>query len=182
VQDLNWFALQVRPRLEKIVFRSLIAKGYETFLPLYERNRRWSDRIKKSEIALFEGYLFCRLNAEMRLPVLLVPGAIRFVGIGKTPAVVDDSEIATLQAVARSGTRVTPWPFLQVGQRLRIERGPLRDLEGIVISCKGSRRLIVSVSLLQRSVAVELDREAVHPLAAIPPQIESHFCNLPANF
>jgi transcription antitermination factor NusG len=171
VQDLNWFALQVRPRFEKIVSRSLIAKGYETFLPLYERSRRWSDRIKKSEVALFEGYLFCRLNPETRLPVLLVPGAIRLVGIGNTPAFVDDSEIAALQAVARSGSRVAPWPFLQVGQRLRIERGPLRNLEGIVIDCQGIHRLIVSVSLLQRSVAVELDRESVHPLPLVQPQL-----------
>ena len=100
MQDLNWFALQVRPRLEKLVSRCLIAKGYETFLPVYERQRRWSDRIKKSEVALFEGYLFCRLNAEVRVPVMSVPGAIRFVGIGNTPAIVDDTEIATLQAVA----------------------------------------------------------------------------------
>ena len=169
MQDLSWFALQVRPRYEKIVSYSLTAKGYATFLPVYERNRRWSDRIKQSEVALFEGYLFCRLNPEKRLPILLAPGAIRLVGIGNTPAPVADDEIATLQAVARSGARVAPWPFLQVGQRLRIERGPLRDLEGIVIDFKGSRRLIISVSLLQRSVAVELDRESVHPLAPIQP-------------
>ena len=171
VQDLNWFALQVRPRLEKLVSHSLISKGYETFLPVYERHRRWSDRIRKSEAALFEGYLFCRLNAEVRLPIMLVPGAIRFVGIGNTPAVVDDTEIATLQAVARSGARLAPWPFLQVGQRLRIEQGPLRDLEGIVINCKGSYRVVISVSLLQRSVAVELDRESVHPLTLVQPQL-----------
>ena len=102
---------------------------------------------------------------------MLVPGAIRFVGIGNTPAVVDDTEIATLQAVARSGARLAPWPFLQVGQRLRIEQGPLRDLEGIVINCKGSYRVIISVSLLQRSVAVELDRESVHPLTLVQPQL-----------
>lgn len=169
MRDLNWFALQVRPRYEKIVSRSLIAKGYETFLPVYERNRRWSDRIKKSEVALFEGYLFCRLNPEMRLPILLSPGAIRFVGIGNTPAPVPDHEIDALQAVARSGARVAPWPFLRLGQRLRIERGPLRDLEGIVIDFKGSHHLILSVSLLQRSVAVELDRESVHPLTPVQP-------------
>ena len=169
MQDINWFALQVRSRHEKIVSLSLTAKGYETFLPVYERKRHWSDRIKKSEAPLFEGYLFCRLNPEMRLPILLVPGAIRFVGIGNTPAPVDDHEIDALQAVARAGARVVPWPFLQQGQRLRIERGPLRDLEGIVIDFKGSHHLIVSISLLQRSVAVELEREAVHPLATVQP-------------
>jgi transcription antitermination factor NusG len=171
VQDLNWFALQVRPRFEKIVSRSLAAKGYETFLPVYERSRHWSDRIKKSEVALFEGYLFCRLDPQTRLPVLLVPGAIRLVGIGNAPAFVDDSEIAALRAVTRTGSRVAPWPFLQAGQRLRIERGPLRNLEGIVIDCQGIHRLIVSVSLLQRSVAVELDRESVNPLAFLQPQL-----------
>ena len=103
------------------------------------------------------------------MPILLVPGAIRFVGIGSTPAPVADHEIATLQAVARSGTRLAPWPFLTVGQRLRIERGPLCDLEGIVIDFKGSHRLILSVSLLQRSVAEELDRESVHPLTPLQP-------------
>lgn len=171
MQGLNWFALQVRPRLEKFVSHSLVAKGYETFLPVYERHRRWSDRIKRSEVALFEGYLFCRLNDEARLPILSVPGVIRFVGIGNTPAVVDDTEITTLQGVARSGARMAPWPFLEIGQRLRIEQGPLRDLEGIVINCKGSYRVILSVSLLQRSVAVELDRESVHPLTLVQPQL-----------
>jgi transcriptional antiterminator RfaH len=162
--NLFWVALQVRARSEKLVTSALTAKGIEVFLPLYSTRRRWSDRIKEVQLPLFDGYVFCRMDLQYRLPALTIPGVIQFVGVGKTPVPIEDGEIAALQAVMRSGLPSTPWPFLRVGQRIRVEHGPLRDLEGILLQAKGSHRLVLSVSLLQRSVAVEIDRDCVAPV------------------
>jgi len=136
----------------------------EVFLPLYTTRRRWSDRVKELQLPLFEGYVFCKLNLLYRMPALTIPGVIQFVGIGKTPAPIEEGEITALQAVVKSGLPSMPWPFLSVGQRIRVEHGPVRDLEGILLQAKGSHRLILSVSLLQRSVAVEVDRDCVTPI------------------
>jgi transcription termination/antitermination protein NusG len=162
--DLSWVALQVRPRSEKLVTNALNSKGIEVFLPLYTTRRRWSDRVKELELPLFDGYVMCRLDLQYRLPALTIPGVIQFVGFGRQPVPIDAAEIAALQAVVKSGLPSAPWPFLQVGQRIRVEHGPLRDLEGILLQVKGTQRLILSVSLLQRSVAVEVDRDCVRPV------------------
>jgi transcription antitermination factor NusG len=152
-----WFALQIRSRYEKIAASLLCGKGYELFLPAYKSRRRWSDRIKELEVPLFPGYLFCRFNPLDRLPILVTPGVIQVVGIGKSPVPVDDAEIAALQTAVQSGLPRQPWPFLQIGQRVRVECGPLCGLEGILVDFKGRHRLVLSVTLLQRSVAVEVD-------------------------
>jgi len=133
-------------------------------LPLYTARRRWSDRIKQLQLPLFDGYVFCKLNLLYRMPALTIPGVIQFVGIGKTPVPIEEEEITALQSVMKSGLPSMPWPFLQVGQRVLVQHGPLRDLEGIQLQTKGSHRLILSVSLLQRSVAVELDRDCITPI------------------
>ena len=158
-----WFALQVKPRHEKTAAWALHNKGYEEFLPLYRSRRRWSDRIKELDIPLFAGYVFCRFDPEERLPVLTSPGIVSIVGMGKIPAPVAEAEIAALQAVVRSGLRAEPWPFLRIGHGVRIELGPLAGLEGILSDFKSRQRLVVSVTLLQRSVAVEIDRGWVTP-------------------
>jgi transcription antitermination factor NusG len=161
---LFWVALQVRPRTEKLVAIALHSKGIEVFLPLYTARRRWSDRVKELQLPLFDGYVFCKLNLLYRMPVLTIPGVIQFVGIGKIPAPIEEAEIAALQSVIKAGLPSMPWPFLQVGQWVRVEHGALRDLEGILLHAKGSHRLVLSVSLLQRSVAVEVDRDCVVPI------------------
>src|ERR1700757_3881052 len=97
--NLLWVALQVRPKSEKAVVTALTSKNVETFLPLYTTRRRWSDRLKEIHLPLFEGYVFCRLNLQRRMPVLTIPSVIQFVGIGKTPVPIEDSEITALQAV-----------------------------------------------------------------------------------
>jgi len=162
--NLFWVALQVRSRAEKLVAIALSSKGIEVFLPLYTARRRWSYRVKELQLPLFDGYVFCKLNLLYRMPVLTIPGVIQFVGIGKTPVPIEEAEIAALQSVIKSGLPSMPWPFLQVGQRVRVEHGALRDLEGILLQAKGSHRLVLSVSLLQRSVAVEVDRDCVAPI------------------
>src|ERR1700722_2574736 len=159
-----WYALQVRARQELGVADFLRGKNYEWFLPLYKSRKRWSDRIKESDAPLFPGYLFCRLNIQDRLPILKTPGVIQIVGYNHQPVPVDEREIEAIQLMLSSGMPNQPWPFIAIGDRVRIESGPLRGLEGILTDFKGSHRLILSVALLQRSVAVEIDSAFVTSL------------------
>ena len=163
----HWYAVQVRPRREKIIATALRSKGYEDFLPLYSMRRVWSDRIARIEAPLFPGYVFCRFDlAGRRLPVLKTPGVIRLVGTAGVATPIDSGEIAAIQAIARSDLASHPWPYLKVGQRVRIEYGSLAGVEGILIELKKQHRLVVSVTLLQRSVAVDVEREWVVPCGA----------------
>ena len=164
MDSLPWYALQVRPRFEKVIASTLLNKGYEGFLPLYRHRSRWSDRMKEVQLPLFSGYLFCRLDLNRRLPVLITPGVMHIVGIGKIPHPVDEFEIAALQSIVVSGLQAEPRSYLSIGERVRIELGPLAGTEGILTSLKGSSRLVVSVNLLQRSVSVEIDESWVVPV------------------
>ena len=172
-----WFALQVRARYEKNTAEMLRGQGYDPFLPLYKCRRRWSNRYKMLELPLFPGYLFCRFDVHNRLPILKTPGVILVLGIARTPVPIDDTEIDAIRTIVGSGLQSQPWPFLQVGARVRIEYGALCGIEGILLHFRGRHRLIVSVTLLQRSVAVEIDRDWVRsvqnrrfPVAAFRPQ------------
>ncbi len=160
----QWFAVQVKPRSEKTV--SLIAhnRGYDAFLPMQKVRRRWSDRIKVLEMPLFPGYLFCRLEPAHRLPLLTVPGVFGLVGVGKTPLPIQDSEISNIQAVVQSGLCTEPCAFLESGQLVRLEEGPLAGLEGLYVESRSEHRIVVSVTLLRRSVGIEIEREWVRPL------------------
>ena len=160
-----WYALRVQSRFGSLASATLRGKGYEEFFPLYRSRRRWSDRVKELELPLFPGYSFCRFDVSHRLPILTTPGVIGIVGIGKIPAPVDLDEIEAVRLILRSGLAAQPWPLLRVGSKVYIERGPLVGLEGIVTNTDKVFRLIVSVSLLQRSVAVEIDREWARPIA-----------------
>lgn len=157
-QPWPWFALQVRSCAESKAASLLRNQGYECHLPLSKSPRRWSDRIKVLEVPLFSGYLFCRFDVHNRLPILKTPGVLQIVGVGKIPIPVEESEINAIQQLGRSGLPAKPWPFVQVGEVARIEYGPLRGLAGIVVNVKSEMKLVLSVSLLQRSVAVEVER------------------------
>ena len=161
-----WFALQVRTRNEAGVAEQLSRRGYERFLPLYKVRKRWSDRIKEVDAPLFPGYLFCRFDPQDRLPILKTPGVMQIVGFKNGPVAVDESEIQALHTLVAAGAPHQPWPFLTAGDRVRIESGPLLGLEGILTEVRRSHRLVLSVTLLQRSVAVEIDSALV---AAIDP-------------
>lgn len=163
-----WFALQVRSRYENIVSAHLDGRGYEWFLPQYKVRSRWSDRFKEIERPLFPGYLFCRLNPLNRLPILTIPGVVVIVGTAKTPVPVDETEIAAIQAAVKSGLPSQPMQFLQVGQRVRINHGPLCGLEGILLDFRGRDHLVLSVTLLQRSIAVQLENAAVTSIPQKP--------------
>src|SRR5262245_2057898 len=163
-EELLWYALYVRTRFEKAVARNLRGKGYEEFLPLYRRANRWSDRIKQVEFPLFPGYVFCRFNPVKRLPILTVPGVKAVVGFGKNITPVEERELNSIRAIWKSGNYCEPWPYLQAGQRVKVEYGPLAGTEGIVLMYKNTYRLVISINMLQRSVAVEIDRDCLKPL------------------
>jgi transcription antitermination factor NusG len=126
-------------------------------LPTYKSQRQWSDRVKELQQPLFPGYLFCRFDFQSRRPVVITPGVIQIVGNGKTPLPVADAEIAKIQIAVASEAPRQPWPYIGVGERVCVNYGSLRGLEGILINFKGSHRVVLSISLLQRSVAVEVD-------------------------
>jgi transcription antitermination factor NusG len=170
---LQWFAIRVKSNFEKRVAIALVNKGLDAFLPEYKSRRRWSDRYRTIECPLFPGYVFCRINLTQRLCVVTTPGFLYIVGTGNRPTPVDDAEIESIQSVVRSGLPALPWPSLAVGQRVRIESGPLSGLEGTLLQVENHRRICVAVTLLRRGVSVEVDREWILPL---PParNAESH--------
>jgi len=160
----RWFALQVRTRWESSTAIQLSGKGYKTLLPTYRARKRWSGKFRDVKAPLFPGYVFCQFDAQKRLPILVTPGVISVVGRGRVPLPVEDGEIAAIQTVVSSGLSAEPWPYLELGQRIRIQSDALEGLEGILIHFKGNDRIVVSVSLLRRSVALEIDRYSVRPV------------------
>ena len=153
----NWYALQVWVRKEAVVATQLQGQGFECFLPKYKSVRQWSDRRKELEQPLFPGYLFCRFNYTERRPIVLTPGVLQVVGNGRAGLPVEDQEIEAIQLAVSSGIAAQPWPYLEVGERVRVHTGKLTGLEGILVNFKGNHRVILSVTLLQRSVALEID-------------------------
>ena len=176
MQGKEWYALQVRSRRERTTATLLSGKGYETLLPTYKLKRRWSGRIKEVSAPLFPGYVFCSFDVLKRLPILVTPGVIAIVGRGRVPTAMEASEISTVQALVSSGLPAEPCPYLEVGQKVRIESDALRGMEGILIAFKGTRRIVVSVSLLRRSVALEIDQALVTPVrgASVLDALASH--------
>jgi transcription antitermination factor NusG len=159
-----WYALQVKAQSERSVAFHLEQRGYEQFLPMYRARRRWSDRVKEIEQPLFPSYVFCRVRPDAPAPIVSTPGVIRIVGAANTPIPLDDAEIQRLQLLAATQAAV-PWPLVAVGDRVRICEGPLEGLEGTVCREGSANRLIVSVMLLQRAVAVTIDRWRVERVA-----------------
>jgi transcription antitermination factor NusG len=159
-----WYALQVKPRFEKVVETQLQYKGYEVLLPVHTSTRKWSDRTKSISLPIFPSYVFCRFDINARLPILITPGVNSVVGAGKLPIAIDDTEIQSLCQLVKSGLRPEPSPYIREGEPVRIENGPLEGLTGIVVRTSGHDRLILSVTLLQRSVAVEVDSRWIKPL------------------
>ena len=155
----HWYALTVKPRHERTAALNLRQKGLEDFSPVCRVRRRWSDRTKELEQHLFPGYVFCRFAYADRLRVLNTPSVTSIIGFGRMPAPVDEAEILAVRSIVASGYPALPWPYLRPGQQVRIEDGCLAGLSGTVVREKDLCRVVVNVELLQRSVAVEIDRE-----------------------
>ncbi len=158
-----WYALQVRSRKENHVASQITGQGYECFLPTCTSIRKWSDRVKELEQPLFPGYLFSRFDFQDRRPLITTPGVLQIVGSARTAIPVSDEEIRALQLVVSSGVSKQPWLYLEVGQRVRVNYGALAGLEGILVSSRGNHRVVLSVTLLQRSVAMEVDSAWLTP-------------------
>ena len=157
-----WYALRIQSRKEQLSSQVLSHKGFQSYVPTYRNLRQWSDRCVELDTPLFPGYVFCRFDPRTRLPVLTTPGVISILGFGQEAAPVDDREIEAIQAVLRSGLHVEPCGFLQEGQKVRIVRGSLQGLEGILMHKKTQYRMVISVTMLQRSVTVEIDRDWIN--------------------
>jgi transcription antitermination factor NusG len=159
-----WYAIQTRVRREEFVATLLAGKGYEIFLPAYVSERPWRGRYREVKSPLFPGYLFGQFDVQKRLPILVTPGVVGVVGNGRTPIAVPHSEISAIRNLVLSGVPAEPWPYLECGQRIRITEHALEGLEGILVGHKGGHRIVVSVTLLRRSVALEIHRSNVVPV------------------
>ena len=165
-----WFALTVKPRHEKTVEKQLRILGLDPFLPLYRSRRSWSDRSKTLDLCLFPGYVFCHFGYESRLRVLNQASVTSIVGFGKEPAPVPEREIESIRRLLASGRALSPWPYLRAGQQVRINRGALEGVSGTLLRERDEYRVVVSIELLQRSVAVEIDREMLSRLTREAPR------------
>jgi len=157
----QWFALRIAPRHEKAASEILCNKGYETLLPLYQQRHQYGRRSRSFELPLFPGYLFCRFDSTVRLPILTTPGVLRVIGAGKTPIPVAEEEILPIQRAMETHISMIPHPYGNQGQRGRITSGPLAGVEGVVMSTRPPVKLVLSVELLQRSLLLEVDADCV---------------------
>ncbi len=169
---VNWYALQVGCRKEISISTQIERRGVECFVPKYKNFREWSDRVKEVEQALFPGYLFCRLHLDDRQQVLSAAGVIRLVGNGRIATAVPDAEIEALQLAGKFEEASEPWPYIKTGERVRIHQGQLAGIQGILIKFKGNHRVVLSVTLLQRSVALEVDLSWVTALNSERPHTD----------
>jgi transcription antitermination factor NusG len=161
----TWYALYTCPRHEKCVALQIEQRRIDCFLPLYRSVRRWKDRRKELELALFPGYVFVRLAPQDRMRVLQLPSAVRLVSFNGHPAPLPEAEIEALRQRLAGGACVQPHPYLCVGRRVRVRAGPMNGLEGIIVRRKDRCRVVFSLDLIMRSVAVEVDESDVEPVA-----------------
>ncbi len=152
-----WYATYTRSRHEKSVAEQLQQRGVECFLPLYESKRKWKNGTFKVQFPLFPGYLFVHIPLQHRLRVLQVPGVVRLVGFHGLPAPLPQADIEMIRCVLRKGIVAEPHPYLKLGTRVRIVSGPMEGLEGVLLRKKGRLRVVVSVDLIMRSVAIDVD-------------------------
>jgi len=155
--EQRWFAAYTCANHEKRVVEHFEARAVEHFLPLYPSVRRWKDRRVQLELPLFPGYVFVRIAVGARLRVLEVPGVVRLVGFNGQPYPLSDGEIESLRKGIMNGSRIEPHPYLSVGSRVRIKSGPLAGVEGNLVRKKNTFRVVLSLDLIARSAAVEVD-------------------------
>ena len=158
----NWFVLRVKPNHEKRVSELIGMLGYDAFLPVYRVRRKWGRRWQDVDDPLFPRYVFCRFQRRDWVPIINTPGVVNAVRSGKLLAPVEQQEIEALQVAQRAKVAMQPWPYMKAGDTLKINAGPLAGLTGLLVDVKQQNRLVLSVTLLQRSVLVEIDHDWVH--------------------
>jgi len=159
----RWYAAYICANHEKRVAMQLAQRSVEHFLPLYETVRRWKDRRMRLQLPLFPGYVFVRLALVHRLQVLQVPGVVRLVGFTGQPCALPETEIEAMRTCLARTLCMEPHPYVQVGRRVRVKSGPLAGFEGLVIRKKNGLRFIISLDLIGRSAAVEIDGAELEP-------------------
>jgi transcription termination/antitermination protein NusG len=160
----EWFAVYTSPRHEKKVTEHLALRNVEAFLPLYSSVRRWKNGCKVTvDLPLFPGYLFVRVNRHEKVRVLETPGVLWFVGVGGQPATLAESEVEALRAGVRA-LNCEPHPYLVVGEKARIRKGPLEGFEGVLTRKKGALRVVISLTQIMKSIAIEVDANDVEPI------------------
>jgi transcription antitermination factor NusG len=163
-----WYAITVKHQHEQSVQCALTFKGFEALAPTYRARRRWSDRVKEIDLPMFAGYVFCRFPFPERAKILDTPGVAKVVEFGGEAAEISAAEIAAVQIVMASKLPVRPWPHLKPGDRVCVQRGPLRGVEGTLLGERSREKdrlqLVIGIELLQRSIAVELEPDMVVPV------------------
>lgn len=159
--DTPWHAIYTWHQHEKMVADLLSRKGFEIFLPLYQSTRRWKDRLKTLSLPLFPSYVFIRGGMDQHLQIVTTPGVSSLLTVSGRVAEISRDEIDAVKRTVESSLRAEPHPFLKCGDWVRVKAGPLEGIEGILVRMKGMFRLVISVELLQKSVAVEVDSAMV---------------------
>jgi transcription antitermination factor NusG len=169
-RETSWYAVLTRSRQEKMASSMLEYLEVANFLPLLNQERRWSDRKQMVSVPLFPGYLFVRIatTAEILLRVLKVPGIVDFLRNKNGPVAIPESEIQNVRAALSHGVACSPYPFLKAGDRVRVLRGALAGVEGTLIRCGAQSKLVISVEMIQRSVAVSVSESDVEPIYRVP--------------
>ena len=166
----EWYAFRVRPRHEKAASVQMREQGRVEFLPLIRERRRWGNRVAHVDVPLFAGYIFCQAERSTMYSILNLPAVVDVVRAGSHSLPADSQEIEGLKRAIDGNLHLEPWSYTEVGQTVCIQRGPLAGLRGIVVEVRQTQRLVLSVSLLRRSVLVEIDRDAI-AIADQPPTL-----------
>jgi transcription termination/antitermination protein NusG len=156
-REARWYAAYTSANHEKRVAEQMVVREVEHFLPLYASVRRWKNGRVTLQRPLFPGYVFVRMALREKLQVQQIPGLARLVGFDGTPAALPEEEIEVLRTSLASGVRAEPHPFLAMGRRVRIKSGSLTGMEGILLRRKGKLRVVISIELIQQSVAVDVE-------------------------
>lgn len=167
--DLRWHALYTYPRHERSVAIELESRSVEVFLPTHVTESRWKDRRVKLQTPVFPGYVFTRIRPAQRRAVLSAPGSVRLLSFNGAPAPIDDREIEAVRLCLERGATMEPRPLFELGDHVRVCGGPLRGLEGRISRCKDERRLLVPITLINQSIAVEVDISLLEPIETINP-------------
>jgi transcription antitermination factor NusG len=181
--ELPWWAVYTRHQHEKVVAQVLETKGFDVFLPLYESVRRWKDRNKIIALPLFSCYVFVKGGLDRRLHVLTTPGVHSVLSSGDRIAIIPTPEMEAIRKAVASPSRVEPHPFLRCGETVRVTRGSLEGVQGVLVRKKSLYRLVLSVEMLAQSVAVEIDAADVEPMkgkgvSSVNPSLVGHVDDL----
>jgi transcription antitermination factor NusG len=161
IQKDDWFAFRVRPRHEKAVALQLREKEQEYFLPIVRETRKWANRLAHVDLPLFPGYIFGRTQRSALLAILQTPAVIDVLRTGSQPVPIEEQEILALKKAINANVHIEPYPYIEAGEKVYINNGPLVGLSGIVVNVRNARRLVLSLTLLHRSVLVELSPASI---------------------